>query len=366
MRHYFFHRANRLVVAITVLASLLSFTFDDDILSTHERAMNKMLKEYQKDLNLLIPSLVKEPSNKKNSEFVNLYFTSDSVLIANHVMPGKIKTDKSVEHLAERNSFKPSELIALVTGTYKQSFKLALNKDEVEYTRISSTSKKTQYKVTLPLYLEGHVNNEVFVELYDTLTFITDVNLDVKQNIQSVKISSILHKGNLNNSDQVVPQVVKPNFIATDSIIDWSPEKKIQAFLSFMKVIKDEKVTKDTLDKIDSTNDILFDPSGFISLIAKDGKTIQLNKEDFLKRVATTKGNYELLNSSISLYDLFRKNEYGKWFCRITTYHEVQRFEQNEIVAGKITTVVRMPTKQSCISSKGLYYQLSELRLKEL
>ena len=365
MRHYFFQKANRLVVAITVLVSLLSFTFDDDISSAHERAIDKMLKGYQKDLNLLIPSLVKEPSSKKSVEFVNLYFTSDSVLIANHVMPGKIKTDKSVEHLADRNSFKPSELIALVAGTYKQSFKLELNKDEIEYTRISSTSQKTQYKVTLPLYLEGHVNNEVYVELYDTLTFITDVNLDVKQNIHSVKILSILHKGNVNNPDQI-PQVIKPSPIATDSIIDWSPEKKIKTFLSFIKTVKDEKITKDTLDKIDSTSDILFDASGYISLIAKDGKSIQLSKEDFLKRVATTKGNYELLNSSISLYDLFRKNEYGKWFCRITTYHEVQRFEQNEIVAGKITTVLRMPTKQSCISSKGLYYQLSELKLKEL
>lgn len=365
MRHYFFHRANRLFVAIGVLISLLSLNFDEDIVNSHEKAIDKMLKAYQKDLNTLIPLLVKDPSSKKNIEFVHFYFVNDSVLVANHVMPGRVKTDKSVEHLAELNSFKPSELLSLIAGTYQQSFKFQLNKDAIEYKRLSSTGKKNQYKVTLPLYLEGHINNAVSVELYDTLTFITDVNFDIKQNVNSVKISSILHKGNLIHQEQT-PEIVKSNPVVLDSIIDWSPEKKIKAFMSFVDAVKDEKVTKDTLEKIEATNDILFDASGYINLISKEGKSIQLSKEDFLKRVATTKGNYELLNSSISLYDLFRKNEYGKWFCRITTYHDVQRFEQNEIVAGKITTVLRMPTKYSCISQKGLYYQLSELKLKEL
>jgi hypothetical protein len=365
MRHNFFQRANLFVVAITVFISLLSLAIDD-IPSTHERAMDKMLRTYQKDLNLLIPILVKEPSNKKGKEFLELYFIDDSIVVANHVMPGKVKTDKNIEDLAIRNTLKPSELLFLISGTYKQSFKFNLDRDEVEYTRLSSTALLSQYKVTLPLYLNGHVNNEVSVELRDTLTFITEVFTDSKQNISSVKIKSILHKGNPFFHPEPYPQKVEPVLTRNDSIIDWSPEKKIQTFLGFIKMVKEGKIEQNTLDQIDSTNEILFDASGFVSVITKEGTLLQLSKDSFLKRVAEKKTNYELINTSISLYDQFRKNEYGRWFCRITTYHDVERFESGEIVAGKITSVLRMPTKQNSISLKGLYYQLSELKLKEL
>lgn len=348
----------------------LSSLAKDSIPKPHKKALDKMMSAYQKELTSIIPILVKKPSAQKEITFINTFFTTDSVKIVNHLIPGSIKTDPNVETLVSKSPLKVSEFIKLIAGTYKMDFSYRLNSQSISLIQMDSLLLKKQkvyhYKQTVCLVFTGKPHERMAVEVNDTLNFFTEIVEDSKQNILSTKISSINHK---NTNQTIADSVEKEPIITVNSndIIDWSPEKKVKTFLGYLPILKD-KIDKDStsLKKMFVESNLIFDSSGYINLLTKDGKNVQLSREKFLMLVLENKNSYEFNYAKISLYDNFRKSEFDKWLCRITTFHEVVQFEGENPIATKVTSVSSMPVNGDCLSKKGGFYQLSELGLKEL
>lgn len=372
MKNYFVNSVSKLLVAAVVCVGLLSLK-SEEMPSLHERAIELMLKGYQKEINLLVPVLVKDAASKKSKDFAELFFMSDTAAIVNHLLPGDLKTDKKLEEFATKSHLSPMEFLQLAAGVYKNTFRYQLYRDEMEIVRLDSTTLNQRlahrYKITLPMSIEGHPNAQLYVEVKDTLSFIAVVYADTKRNVRYAKIEQIVRKGTslptVITKQEVAPVEPKPIEVVVP-VIDWTAEKKVQRFLEYIQILKQEKISQTALEQLDEESNILFDESGFVTVITKDGLAQQVTKEAFFRRVREKKASYQVKNVAISFYDEFRKNDYSKWFNRITTFHGVEKFEKGTPMTSKITSAQRMPTQGKCISTLGSYYQLSEVIVNEL
>lgn len=376
MKNYFVNMVSRIVVAVFVCVGLWSLK-SEEIPSPHERAIDLMLKGYQKEVNLLVPILAKDPTNKKAKDFVELFFTSDTSLVVNHLLPGDIKTDKKLETIAGKNFIAPLDFLKLSSGVYKNTFKYQLSRDEMEILSLDSTTADQRllhrYKVTIPVTIHGRPNAQLNVEVQDTLSFVAVVYSDTKRNVRYAKIEQIVRKGTslpivIMKKDTIVPEpkpVVKPVEVIVP-VIDWTAEKKVQRFVEYIETLKQASLSAVALEQLEEESAILFDESGFVTIISKEGTPQQLTKEAFFRKVREKKTSYQLKSVDISFYDEFRKNDYNKWFNRITTFHGVEKFDKGVPVTTQITSAQRMPAPGKCISGIGSYYQLSQVILKEL
>ncbi|MEA5404398.1 hypothetical protein VB776_15805 [Arcicella sp. DC2W] len=368
MKTSIFHKIS-LYIWVLISFFCLSSLAQDSIPKPHKKALDKMLIAYQKELIRIIPILVKKPSIQKETTFISTFFTTDSVKIVNHLIPGMIKTDPNVDNLVSKSPLKASEFIKLIAGTYKMAFNYRLNSQSISLIRIDSLLLKKQkiyqYKQTVCLVLIGKPHERMDIEVNDTLNFITEIVEDSKLNILSTKISGINHKNTVSTvADTTNKELVIVN---NNDIIDWSPEKKVKTFLGYLTILKDKNEKDSTsINKMILESNLIFDTSGYVNLTTKDGKNMRLTREKFLQQVLENKNSYEFNYAKISLYDNFRKSEFDKWFCRITTFHEVVQFEGENPVTNKVTSVSSMPANGDCLSTKGGYYQLAELGLKEL
>ena len=368
MKTSIFHKISLYIWVLISFICLSSLT-QDSIPKPHKKALDKMLNAYQKELIRMIPILVKKPSVQKETTFISTFFTTDSVKIVNHLIPGMIKTDSNVDNLVSKSPLEASEFIKLTVGTYKIAFNYRLRNQSTSLLSIDSLLLKKQkvykYKQTMCLAFTGKPHERMAVEINDTLNFITEIVEDSKLNILSTKISGVNHKNTVSNiSDTTNKELITVN---SDNIIDWSPEKKVKTFLGYLTILKDKNEKDSTsINKMILESNLIFDTSGYVNLTTKDGKNVQLTREKFLQQVLENKNSYEFNYAKISLYDNFRKSEFDKWFCRITTFHEVVQFEGENPVTNKVTSVSSMPVNGDCPSTKGGYYQLAELGLKEL
>lgn len=364
MKTFFFRKLS--LFTWTFLSFIcLSSLKKDTIPQAHKKALEKMTNSYQKELNRVIPLLVKNAANQQGTFFTNTFFLNDDVQITNHLIPRSVKADEKVVHLIDKKILNPLEFISLIAGSYKLKFSYKLKNQANVLQSIDSSALVYRYQQRMFLTITGQPHERMSIELNDTLNFITEINTDIKHRILSTKIVSIQQT----DTSYIKPDSTKIDVIATneESIIDWNPEKKLKTFIGYLTLLKDDKdSTSQKLDKIIADCNSIFDLSGFVNLTTKEGKNLRIAREEFLRQVFETKNEYVFNFSKISLYDNFRKDEFNKWFCRITTFHEVAQFDDSNPIATKVTSVASMPAKGDCISSKGGYYQLAEVWLKEL
>ncbi|GAB3169324.1 hypothetical protein [Telluribacter humicola] len=362
--------ATKVLLTGGILAGLQAFTPADHVPLSHERTLDGMLKSYQRELNALVPSLNGTSSSKKAEEFVHVYFMDDTASIVNHIIPGNVKPDKSLEPLADKASLKVEEYLRLAGGLYKKGFKYELERDLLKIVTLDSTNSKDRfihrYRLTVPVTVQGRPNAQLQVEVQDTLDIYASVYSDSKRNVRYARIQNIVRSG---TSIPAAPvPAPKPESIPGNNddvtLIDWPIERKIDAILKNLTVLK-SNVSEEQFSQFKDEAEAIFGPSGYVNLVTKDGQTMRLPRVGFLMRVRDTKSSYELMQSTLVLYDQFRENSLGKWYCRSTTFHDVNHFDKGNPVPGKVTSAQRMPMLTKAPTQRGSYWQIVELTLKE-
>jgi hypothetical protein len=341
-----------------------------DIPGAHERTLETLLKSYQREMNTLIPLVSKDPNTKKVRDFVQLFFMSDTATVVNHITPGNLKPDKALEPLAEKNTLRVGEFLKLAGGLYKKGFKYALDRDELTMDALDSIKAKDRlihrYRITLPVLVQGRPSAQLQVEVQDTLDVYASVYSDGKQNIRYARIQTIVRKGTPVIAPVAPEPEPKPQPVpdVKTTLIDLPVQQKVHAFSQSLKTLEKD-VSDEQFEKILEEMGQLFDPSGYVSLTTKSGDTLRLPQVGFYQRVRAAKSSYEVKNTTLVLFDQFRQNSQGKWFCRSTTYHDVSRFDKENPVPARVTSTPRMPMLAKAPTGRGSYWQLYEVYVSE-
>ncbi|WP_166553641.1 hypothetical protein [Cellulophaga sp. BC115SP] len=349
----------------------------DDIPGSHERALNNLLKAYQKEINLLVPMVVADPSAKKAKDFVALFFSADTCSVVNHGIPANLKPEKKIESIVDKATFKASEMIKVYSSIYKKGFTYELNRDDLVIESLDSIIQKSPrlvftYQVKVPLSLEGKLSNQLSSNVLDTLNFETVVYTDSKNNVKFVKINRITRAGErlpitINPGPTPTPTPKpKPEIVEEELVVDWSAEKKVKSFLALAKTLQNTASADSAYAKYELIHKELFSTSSFVKMIKKDGTTDELALDGFVNLLKGKKMNFDLVSSNFTYFDNFRKDSMGMMFCRATTYHNVSKFEKGAPISENQSTAERMPSKSKLNSKKPGYTLISQIIIKEL
>ncbi|WP_345270985.1 hypothetical protein [Nibrella viscosa] len=348
--------------------------FTADWPRSHEKALNNLLKGFQRDLTAIIPIVNKTPNNGKVRDFVQVYFLSDTASIANHITPANMMPDKAIAPLAGKAVLKPGEFLRLLAGLYKSDLAYELDRDEMEIASLDSTKQELRqvhrYRLQLPVRVAGRPNRQMQVEVRDTLNVFALVYTDGKQNVRYARIQNIQQFGGsytppdpINPPTPPAPPVdpEKPNV----PMITWTPAQKTNAVLQTANRLT-KQVSDEEFEKIKSEFEGLFNPSGFINLTTVDGKTLELERTEFLIRARQQQVQYDLQQADIVFYDNFQVNALGKPYCRITTYHDVKQYDMRQLpITTTVTTASYIPVKNKPKNAPAGYWLLASVKLKE-
>jgi hypothetical protein len=353
----------------------LLFAFSSDVPNSHERAINRLLKSYEKELNDLVPALAQDPKAPAAREFGQLYFLSDSTLVVNHITPDNIKAPKEVAALADKSVLKVSELLKLAAGLYKNDFEYSLDRDELVIQALTDSDDEKrfiyQYRLSVPIQTKGKVNGQVAVTFKKDVDMFVLVYMDSKRSVKYAKIQAIQFQ-----DGKTIPPVpgedpepkkeepkkedpkTDPN---TMDMISWLPAKKQATVLEYAaKAAKG--ASESELERMKKDFEILFDESGFVTVKTKDGQSLRMARKAFLSRAAKTKAEYEVVKGTFSKFDQFRANSRDSYFCRLTTIANASRFE-NGIPVGVSSIAPRMPVKGTVPAQE--YWKIIELVVTE-
>ena len=363
----------------------------DNIPGTHERALSKMLKGFEHDLNELIPLLVTNPTAPKAKDFVQVYFASDSASVVNHITPPNVRTNNVLDPMVNHPMLRIGDFLKLASGLYRQDFDYDLDLGNLQKTIIDSTGDVAEdrlvhrYRLTLPVRVSGRANAGLQLEVKDALDVYALLYSDTRRKIRTVRIQTIVRSGTIivpptptprpqptpdpkpqPPTPDPKPQPTPPTPVVVNStMLDLPIKQKFDLALSDIGSLK-AGVNDEQFAKIRANADVLFDPSGFVTVLTKDGQSLRLPRPAFYDRARKSKASYELKELNVVQFDQFRENEFGKWFCRSTAYLGVTRFDAQQMpVPTRVSTAGRMPVEGKSPSAQGAYWQLVELTLLE-
>lgn len=371
---------------LTMLLVLPIFwAFSNDVPGSHERTIYKLLKSYERELNLLVPELTKAPKSANPEEFAQVYFISDSTMVVNHIMPQNISAPKEVAGLATKEMLKISDFIKLAAGLYQNDFEYEIDRDELVIQALTDTEDEKryihQYRLSMPIKIKGKINGQINVEFKKDVDMFVLVFVDSKRTVKYAKIQAIQYQENKNvpalpGEEKVMPT---PTPIPTQTlptptaVIDqrkaptvmemtnWLPAQKQAAVLESTAKAANG-ATEDEIEKMKKEFEVLFDESGFVTLKTKDGQTLRLARKALLSRAAKNKTQYEVVEGQFGKFDQFRQNSRDEYFCRLTTVSNVSKFENN-LPVGNTTVAPRMPVKGDAPAKE--YWKIIELVLNE-
>lgn len=148
------------------------------------------------------------------------------------------------------------------------------------------------------------------------------------------------------------------------SLLDLSAKAKIDTALAFIGKLQN-RISDDEFVHLRDQSDSLFTTSGYINLETADGNQLRLTRAEFLTRARDRQAAYKLKKATLVLNDQFRKGPNNRWYCRSTTFHEVNRFDGDYPIPEKVTSVKRKPVKERATSGAESYWQIIELTLTE-
>ena len=364
---------------MTVFLFLLPmfYGFSSDVPNSHERAINKLLKSYEKELNDLVQELAQNPKSTADKEFGQLYFLSDSTLVVNHITPENIKAPKEVATLADKTTLKVTDFLKLAAGLYKSNFEYTLDRDELVIQSLTDSDDEKrfiyQYRLSIPVQVKGKVNGQVGVEFKKDIDMFVLVYMDSKRSIKYAKIQTIQFQDGKTippvPGDEPQPEPKKEDPKKEDpkndpnamEMIHWLPAKKQATVLEYAtKAAKGSSEAE--LERMKKDLEVLFDESGFVTVKTKDGQSLRMARKAFLSRAAKTKADYEVVKGTYAKFDQFRANSRDSYFCRLTTIANAGRFE-NGIPIGVSSIAPRMPVKGAIPARE--YWKIIELTVTE-
>lgn len=378
-------KINRKIVRLFCLVVLALSTFSavsHDIPNAHERTIHKLLKSYERELNLVVAELAKAPKSANPKEFAQVYFISDSTLVVNHITPENINAPKDVAALATKENLKISDFVKLAAGMYKSDFEYSVDRDELAIQALSDTDDEKryiyQYRLSMPIHIKGKVNGQINVEFKKDIDMYVLVYVDSKRTVKYAKIQAMQYQDNKNipalpGDEKVVPTPTPVVPVPTPTPLDprkaptvtemtnWLPAQKQAAVLELTSKAA-QGTSDEELDKMKKYFEVLFDESGFVTIKTKEGQTIRLARKALLSRAAKTKAQYEVLEGKFGKFDQFRQNSRDEYFCQLTTVSNVTKFENN-LPIGNTTVASRMPVKGEAPAKE--YWKIIELVLTE-
>ncbi|MDF7821819.1 hypothetical protein P1X15_29650 [Runella sp. MFBS21] len=353
------------------------YGFSSDVPNSHERALSKLLKSYEKELNLLVPELAKNPKSEVGKEFGQLYFLTDSALVVNHITPDNIKPPKDLEVLADKPTLKVTDFLKLAAGLYKSNFEYSMDRDELVIQPLTDSDDEKrfvyQYRLSIPVQTKGKVNGQVVVDFKKDVDLFVLLYIDSKRSIKYAKIQAIQYQDG--KSIPPIPGEVPPvepkkeepkkedpkNDPNSMDIINWLPAKKQATVIEYAtKAAKGASEAE--LERMKKDLEVLFDESGFVTVKTKDGQSLHMARKAFLTRAAKTKAEYEIVKGTFAKFDQFRANSRDSYFCRLTTIANATRFE-NGIPIGASSIAPRMPVKGDIPARE--YWKIIELTINE-
>jgi hypothetical protein len=368
---------------LILLVLPIFFGFSNDIPGAHERTIHKLLKSYERELNLLVPELAKAPKSANPKEFAQVYFISDSTMVVNHIMPENINAPKDVADLAGKANLKISDFIKLASGLYKSDFEYEIDRDELVIQALTDTDDEKryihQYRLSMPIKMKGKINGQINVEFKKDIDMFVLVYVDSKRTVKYAKIQAMQYQDNksvpaLPGDEKVIPvPSPAPTPVTPPATIDprkaptamemtnWLPAQKQAAVLEFATKAANG-ATEDEIEKMKKDFEVLFDESGFVTVKTKDGQTLRLARKALLSRAAKNKTQYEVVEAKFGKFDQFRQNSRDEYFCRLTTVSNVTKFENN-LPIGNTTVAARMPVKGEAPAKE--YWKIIELVLNE-
>ncbi|MEI7586051.1 hypothetical protein [Runella sp.] len=366
-------------LVLSALLLPLFFAFSSDVPNSHERAINKLLRSYEREFNLLVPELAKDPKSAKAKDFGSLFFISDSAMVVNHITPDNIKPPKEIATLTDKEALKIKDFLKLASGLYKSDFEYALDRDELVIQALTDNDDEKrfiyQYRLSIPIRVKGKVNGQVVVDFKKDVDMFALVYMDSKRSIKYAKIQAIQYQDgktippvpNDENDENDEPKKEEPKKEEpkkepnTMDMINWLPAKKQATVLEYAaKAAKGAK--EDEIEKMKKDFEVLFDESGFVTLKTKDGQSLRIARKAFLSRATKNKAEYEVLKGTFGKFDQFRQNSRDEYFCRLTTISNATSFE-NDIPIGTASVAPRMPVKGTAPARE--YWKIIELVIQE-
>lgn len=368
---------------LMLLVVPIFFGFSNDIPGAHERTIHKLLKSYERELNLLVPELAKAPKSANPKEFAQVYFISDSTMVVNHIMPENINAPKEVADLAGKANLKISDFIKLAAGLYKSDFEYEIDRDELVIQALTDTDDEKryihQYRLSMPIKMKGKINGQINVEFKKDIDMFVLVYVDSKRTVKYAKIQAMQYQDNksvpaLPGDEKVIPvplptptpvsppTTVEPRKAPTAvEMTNWLPAQKQAAVLELATKAANG-ATEEEIEKMKKDFEVLFDESGFVTVKTKDGQSLRLARKALLSRAAKNKTQYEVVEAKFGKFDQFRQNSRDEYFCRLTTVSNVSKFENN-LPVGNTTFAPKMPVKGEAPAKE--YWKIIELVLNE-
>lgn len=350
------------------------FGFSNDIPNAHERTIHKLLKSYERELNLLVLELTKAPKSVNPKEFVQVYFISDSTMVVNHIMPQNVNAPKEVADLAGKEILKISDFIKLAAGLYKSDFEYEIDRDELVIQALTDTDDEKryihQYRLSMPIKMRGKINGQMNVEFRKDVDMFVLVYVDSKRTVKYAKIQAMQYQDNKNvpvmpGNEKVIPiPLITPPTTVDPTIMEmtnWLPAQKQAAVLELTTKAANG-ATENEIEKMKKDFEVLFDESGFVTVKTKEGQSLRLARKALLSRAAKNKTKYEVVEGKFGKFDQFRQNSRDEYFCRLTTISNVSKFENNLPIGNK-TIAARMPVKGEAPAKE--YWKIIELVLNE-
>lgn len=364
------------------------FGFSNDIPNAHERTIHKLLRSYERELNLLVPEYAKAPKLGNPKEFAQVYFISDSTMVINHITPDNINAPKDVAGLAEKESLKISDFVKLAAGLYKSDFEYVIDQDELVIQALTDNEDEKryihQYRLSMPIRLKGKINGQINVEFKKDVDMFVLVYVDSKRTVKYAKIQGMQYQDNKNvptlpREEKVLPIPLQPTPVPTPVTVtppilvdprqapnvmemtNWLPAQKQAAVLEFISKAA-SGASEDEIEKMKKDFEVLFDESGFVTVKTKDGQSLRLARKALLSRAAKNKTQYEVVEGKFGKFDQFRQNSRDEYFCQLTTVSNVTKFENN-LPIGNTTVAPRMPIKGDAPAKE--YWKIIELVLNE-
>ena len=329
---------------ISLLGGLSSFQ-SDEIPSSHLKTINKTLGGLESELKNAVKT-------QKGEDLSKVFFENENTIIANHIVPENVKANKNIEALASKPLLKPNEFVQLLVGLYKGSgFAYEFIYDENEINLIDSANEKSQfvhnYKLPSKISVSGVINEQVQANFQKEVDLYITVFSDSKGAAKHCKIVGITLKGK-----PLPKKIEQPD--NTLEVIDLSAIQKIEKLKGIFEKIN-TSTTEAQLEDIEKNFQGLISPSGAIRIV--EGENIKsYDIISFIHLLKKQTMNLNYLHSSLILYDLYERNDQGKWFSRATTYHEVNRFDKGIPIPNKITKTDHVPMLSKSPSKKESYW----------
>lgn len=370
--------ANKVALLLMILfITPLYGTFANKVPNSHERAIFKLLKSYEKELNELVPNLYREPNSSVGNEFAQLYFLTDSSSVINHITPENIKAPKEVLNLAESPVLRATQFLRLAAGLYKNEFEYLLDTEEIIIQALTDSEDEKrfvyQYRISLPAKIKGKINGQIVVDFKKDIDLFVLVYMDSKRSVKYAKIQAIQSQDgksiplvpNYENPEPTVyePKKEDPKIVPSNNsnMLLWLPDKKQATVLEYAKRAS-FGATEAELEKMKRDFELLFDESGFVTVNTRDGQSLRMAKKAFLSRAAKNRGFYEIVSGTYAKFDDFRSNTRDSYFCRVTTIADAKRFE-NGIPVGTVSVGPRMPVTGSIPAQE--FWKIIELVINE-